>query len=77
MARRICARRVSNGIGGRLVVNVGSLENVLAVRAAFQAVPGESRVRIIQLSLGTDQFDRLGLEAMNPTFLLSFLKLRR
>ncbi len=64
-------------IGGRLVVNVGSLENVLAVRAAFQAVPGESRVRMIQLSLGTDQFDRLGLEAMNPTFLLSFLKLRR
>jgi precorrin-6Y C5,15-methyltransferase (decarboxylating) len=59
---------------GRLVANVGSLENVLAVREALKSMPGEIAVRMIQVSLGTDQLDRLGLEGMSPTFLLSYVK---
>jgi precorrin-6Y C5,15-methyltransferase (decarboxylating) len=60
--------------GGRLVANVGSLENVLAVRGVLKAATGELTLRMIQISHGTDQLDRIGLEGMNPTFLLSFVK---
>ena len=57
---------------GRLVVNVGSLENVLAVKAVLQSATGTTTVRMIQVAHGTDQLDRVGLEGSNPTFLLSY-----
>ncbi|MCA9149329.1 MAG: precorrin-6y C5,15-methyltransferase (decarboxylating) subunit CbiE [Planctomycetales bacterium] len=59
---------------GRLVANVGSLDNVLSVKEVFRAIPGEAALRMIQVAHGTDQLDRVGLEGMNPTFLLSFVK---
>ena len=59
---------------GRLVANVGSLDNVMTVRQAMRSVPGELALRMIQVSHGTDQMDRIGLEGRNPTFLLSFVK---
>lgn len=60
--------------GGRLVVNSSSMENVLAIREALQTVPGEANLRMIQISHGNDQLDRLALEGRSPTFLWSFVK---
>ena len=59
---------------GRLVANVGSLDNVLAVKAVLQSAPGDLAVRMVQVAYGTDQLDRTGLEGRAPTFLLSFVK---
>ncbi len=61
-------------VNGRLVANVGSLDNVLAVRQSLNNTPGELAVRMIQIAHGNDQLDRINLEGMNPTFLISFVK---
>ena len=61
-------------VGGRLVVNVGSVDNILAVQTAVSSISGELAVRMIQVAQGNDQLDRLRFEAMNPTFLVSFVK---
>jgi precorrin-6Y C5,15-methyltransferase (decarboxylating) len=60
-------------VGGRLVANVSSLDNVLAVR---QALAGHANVsvRMIQIAHDNDQLDRITLEGMNPTFLISCVK---
>src|SRR5690606_32351060 len=59
--------------GGRLVANVNSLDNVVAVRQSLEGA-GTLAVRMIQIAHGTDQLERLTLEGMNPTFLISFVK---
>ena len=59
---------------GRLVVNVGSVDNISAVYSAMSQVEGDTTVRMIQVAHGNDQMDRLRFESMNPTFLISFLK---
>lgn len=64
-------------VGGRLVANVGSLENVIALRQVLQNRPGSYHVRLIQVSHGTQQLDRMNLEGMNPTFLVSHIKAKR
>jgi precorrin-6Y C5,15-methyltransferase (decarboxylating) len=64
-------------IGGRLVANVGSLENVIAVRQVLHNRPGSYNVRLIQIAHGTQQLDRMNLEGRNPTFLISYVKAKR
>lgn len=59
-------------VGGRLVVNVSSIDNILAVQEALGTVDGEMSVRMIQVSQGNDQLGRIRFEGMNPTFLVSF-----
>jgi precorrin-6Y C5,15-methyltransferase (decarboxylating) len=56
--------------GGRLMANVGSVENLAAVRDVLQKQSGDCQVWMINISRGTDQMDRLRFEAMNPTFLV-------
>jgi precorrin-6Y C5,15-methyltransferase (decarboxylating) len=56
--------------GGRLVANVGSVENLVAVREVLQAQGTEPQVLMINLSRGNDQLERLHFEATNPTFLV-------
>ncbi len=56
--------------GGRVVVNVASLDNLTAVEQALRALAGEPRVLMINLSRGQQQFESLRLEAANPTFLI-------
>jgi precorrin-6Y C5,15-methyltransferase (decarboxylating) len=62
-------------LGGRMVANVSSLDNVLAVRQSL-AGNGEVSVRMIQVAHDNDQLDRVTLEGMNPTFLISCVKAR-
>ena len=59
---------------GRLVANVGSVDNISAVYSAMSNVDGDTNVRMIQVAHGNDQMDRLRFESMNPTFLISFVK---
>jgi len=60
--------------GGRLVANVGSIENISAVREVLQAKAGDAQVLMVNLARGHDQLERLHFEALHPTFLVSAVK---
>src|SRR6476620_411357 len=60
--------------GGRLVANVGSIENLASVREVLQAKAGDAQVLMVNLARGNDQLERLNFEALNPTFLVSAVK---
>jgi precorrin-6Y C5,15-methyltransferase (decarboxylating) len=60
--------------GGRLVVNVASLESLSATYAALKKLAGNVRALLVNLSRGVDQLETLRFEAVNPTFLLSVTK---
>lgn len=57
--------------GGRLVANVASIENLSDVQKVLREHTGEARVRMISLAHGNYQLERIRLEAMNPSFLIS------
>jgi precorrin-6Y C5,15-methyltransferase (decarboxylating) len=59
---------------GRLVANVGSIENLADVHKAMQSRSPEVRVWMVNLARGTFQLDRMRFDALNPTFLLSVVK---
>ncbi|MCA9133088.1 MAG: precorrin-6y C5,15-methyltransferase (decarboxylating) subunit CbiE [Planctomycetales bacterium] len=56
--------------GGRLVVNVSSLDNLTSVEQALRALACDPRVLMINLSRSQQQFESLRLEAANPSFLI-------
>lgn len=56
--------------GGRLVVNVASLDNLTALENALRGYGAEPRVVMISLAYGQQQMDALRLESANPTFLI-------
>ena len=60
--------------GGRLVANVGSVENLAEVREVLLPKAKDTSVLMINLARGNDQLERLHFEAMNPTFLISATK---
>jgi precorrin-6Y C5,15-methyltransferase (decarboxylating) len=76
--------------GGRLVVNVESIDQVVELRQTLGAMPTTQRghaassapspqppapsVWMINLARGTDQLDRLSFEAVKPSFLLAVTK---
>ncbi|MEO8496686.1 MAG: precorrin-6y C5,15-methyltransferase (decarboxylating) subunit CbiE [Planctomycetota bacterium] len=60
--------------GGRLVVNVGSIENVGSVHDALRESAGEANVWMFNVARGTQQLVRLRFESLNPTFLISAVK---
>jgi precorrin-6Y C5,15-methyltransferase (decarboxylating) len=60
--------------GGRIVVNVGSIESLGAVRTTLAKLAGDAQVWMIQVSRGNEQMERLRFESMNPTFLLKAVK---
>ncbi|MCA9120214.1 MAG: precorrin-6y C5,15-methyltransferase (decarboxylating) subunit CbiE [Planctomycetales bacterium] len=60
--------------GGRLVVNVGSIENVGAVHEALRQSAGDANVWMFNIARGTQQLVRLRFESLNPTFLISTVK---
>jgi precorrin-6Y C5,15-methyltransferase (decarboxylating) len=60
--------------GGRLVANVGSLENLAAVHDVLQRKSSDVKVCMINLARGTYQLERVRFEALNPSFLLSIVK---
>jgi precorrin-6B C5,15-methyltransferase / cobalt-precorrin-6B C5,C15-methyltransferase len=60
--------------GGRLVANVGSIENIAAVREVLVAKGGDAQVLMINLARGNDQLERLHFESLHPTFLVSAVR---
>jgi precorrin-6Y C5,15-methyltransferase (decarboxylating) len=60
--------------GGRLVANVGSIENLSAVHEIMQRRASDVKVWMINVARGTYQLERVRFEALNPTFLLATTK---
>ncbi|MEX2118740.1 MAG: precorrin-6y C5,15-methyltransferase (decarboxylating) subunit CbiE [Pirellulales bacterium] len=59
---------------GRLVANVGSIENLAEVHAALYRRTGDVKVWMINVARGTYQLERVRFDALNPTFLLATVK---
>ncbi len=60
--------------GGRIVVNVTSLENVTAVHDLLRQLAGDAGAWMINVARGVQQLDRLRFESLNPTFLIAAVK---
>jgi len=60
--------------GGRMAVNVATLESLSATYATLKRLAGGVRALLVNLSRGVDQLETLRFEAANPTFLLSVTK---
>jgi precorrin-6Y C5,15-methyltransferase (decarboxylating) len=63
--------------GGRLVVNVATLEMLNAAYTVLKGLAGQVQVLLVNLARGTEQLETLRFEAVNPTFLLSASKAGR
>jgi precorrin-6Y C5,15-methyltransferase (decarboxylating) len=59
---------------GRLVANVGSIENLGEVHAALLKRAPDVKVWMINVARGIHQLERVRFEALNPTFLLAAVK---
>jgi precorrin-6Y C5,15-methyltransferase (decarboxylating) len=60
--------------GGRMVINVGSLENLSGVRERLGQAEGEINVLMVNLARGVTPLERMRFSALNPTFLISTTK---
>lgn len=60
--------------GGRLVVNVASLEGLGAVYNALKEIVFPVQAMLVNIARGTEQLETLRFEALNPTFLLTVTK---
>lgn len=60
--------------GGRLVVNVATLEALNTVYALLKKLANGVQVLLVNVARGTDQLETLRFEAVNPTFLLCVSK---
>ncbi len=59
---------------GRLVANVGSIENLAEVHNVLQQRTPNVSVWMVNVARGTHQLERVRFNALNPTFLLSVVK---
>lgn len=60
--------------GGRMVVNVASLEALNAVYETLKKLSESVQALLVNLSRGTEQMETLRFEAVNPTFLFTVAK---
>lgn len=60
--------------GGRLVANVGSIENLSEVHSVLLRHDPDVKVWMINVARGIHQLERVRFEALNPTFLLAAIK---
>jgi precorrin-6Y C5,15-methyltransferase (decarboxylating) len=60
--------------GGRMVVNVGTLEGLGSTYASLKAIASPVTAHLINISRGTEQLETLRFEALNPNFLLTVTK---
>ncbi|MEX0938789.1 MAG: precorrin-6y C5,15-methyltransferase (decarboxylating) subunit CbiE [Pirellulales bacterium] len=60
--------------GGRLVANVGSIENLSDVHKTMSRKAEDVKVWMVNISRGTFQLDRVRFDALNPTFVLGVVK---
>ena len=56
--------------GGRMVINIASMENLVMAQRLLQSMSVEVHVLMINLARSTQQLDELRLDAANPSFLL-------
>lgn len=56
--------------GGRLVINIASMENLVMAQRLLQSLSVEVHILMINLARSTQQLDELRLDAANPSFLL-------
>ncbi len=57
-------------VGGRMVINIASMENLAMAQRLLQSKAVDVRILMINLARSTQQLDELRLEAANPSFLL-------
>ena len=60
--------------GGRIVVNVGSIDNLSGVHATIKQKLGDAEIRMINVAHATEQIEVIRFESQNPTFLISAVK---
>jgi precorrin-6Y C5,15-methyltransferase (decarboxylating) len=60
--------------GGRLVVNVNSIDNLSAVLAKLKSFESDVAVRMVNIAEAKAQLETLRFEAKNPSFLMSLTK---
>jgi precorrin-6Y C5,15-methyltransferase (decarboxylating) len=70
VARLLEAAYVRLRPGGRLVVNVATLEMLNATYSTLKLLAGGVEVLLVSVARGTEQLETLRFEAVNPTFLL-------
>ncbi len=59
---------------GRLVVNVGTLEMLMAVYGVLKRLAASVEVQLVNIARGVEQMETLRFESVNPTFLLTVRK---
>jgi precorrin-6Y C5,15-methyltransferase (decarboxylating) len=74
VARLLQASYQALRTGGRLVVNVGTLEMLAAVYSILKFLASPVLVQLVNVSRGVEQMDAIRFEAVNPTFLLTVRK---
>jgi precorrin-6Y C5,15-methyltransferase (decarboxylating) len=62
---------------GRLVVNVATLEALLATYATLKALGGPVQALLVNLARGNEQLETMRFEALNPTYVLGVTKPER
>jgi precorrin-6Y C5,15-methyltransferase (decarboxylating) len=62
------------GAGGRMAVNVATVDSLAEAHATLKKLAGEVRVWNVTIARGIEQMDRVRFEAINPTFLLAITK---
>ena len=60
--------------GGRMCVNVATLESLGATYALLKSLTGSVEVLMVNVARGAQQLETLRFEAVNPTFLLTVAK---
>jgi precorrin-6Y C5,15-methyltransferase (decarboxylating) len=60
--------------GGRLVVNIASIEGLSAVYQALKELASPVHGMLVNIARSTEQLETLRFEALNPTFLLTVTK---
>lgn len=60
--------------GGRLAVNLATLESLHAAHSTLKSLAETVRVLLVNIARGTEQLETLRFDAVNPTFLLSVTK---
>ena len=71
MARLLEAAYAALRPGGRLVVNVGTLEMLTLTYETLKRLAPAVSVLLVNLARGVEQLEALRFEAVNPTFLLA------
>lgn len=60
--------------GGRLVVNVATLERLNATYDQLKALANPVQLLLVNVARGMEQLETLRFEAVNPTFVLSVVR---